>query len=112
MRLYEALVLPVLDFGAAVITSSLAECSKEFGKVQRCAMLKASGCRDSTSTNVLEILTNTTPVDLYLKLRQAQKMIRICAKHDEDPLRTDFNTWLGNTHQSRRKPTLFQLLMC
>ena len=76
MRLYEALVLPVLDFGAAVITSSLAECSKEFGKVQRCAMLKASGCRDSTSTDVLEILINTTPVDLYLKLRQAQKMIR------------------------------------
>ena len=111
MKLYEALVLPVLDFGATVITSSLAKCSNEFGKIQRCAMLKSSGCRNSTTTDALEILTNTPTVDLHLKLWQAQEMVRLCAKHDEDPLRTDFNTWLRYTHQSGRKPTLFQLLM-
>ena len=43
MRLYRALVLPVLEYGAPVYVPAMEECSKEFGKVQRCAMLKASG---------------------------------------------------------------------
>ena len=110
MKLYEALVLPVLDFGATVITSSLTECSNEFGKVQRCAMLKSSGCRNSTSIDAFEILTNTLLVDLHLKLRQAQEMVRICAKHDEDPLEP--TSILGyEIHINQEENQLFQLLM-
>ena len=114
VNIYEtiyALVLLVMGFRAPVIASSLKECSKEFGKVQRCAVLKASGCMNRTNTDALEILTNTPPIDLHLKQRQAQEIVRISAKHEEDPLKADFNSWLDNTHTAGRKPTLFHLLM-
>ena len=42
MGLYQPPVRPVIEFGAPVISSSLAECSKEFWKNRRCAMFKAS----------------------------------------------------------------------
>ena len=44
-------------------------------------------------------------------MRQAQEMVRIATKHEDDPLKTDFNTWLGRTNLGRRKPTLLYLLM-
>ena len=68
--------------GAPVWVSAVTEGCKKFGKNQRSAMLKASGCLNSTSTEALEILTNTVPIDLQLKLRQAQEVIRISAKYD------------------------------
>ncbi|MEW8546767.1 MAG: reverse transcriptase domain-containing protein [Candidatus Thiodiazotropha sp.] len=111
MRLYRALVLPVLEYGSPVIVSSLAECCKEFGKVQRSAMIKASGCLNSTSTEALEVLTNTPPIDLQLKLRQAQEMVRIGAKYESDPLREDFDVWVAGQTPAGRKPAIFPLLM-
>ena len=81
MKLYNSLVLPILDYGSPVTVEAITECSKEFNKVQRSAMLKATGCVSSTSTESLEILTNTLPMDLHLKLRQAQEVVRIAAKH-------------------------------
>ena len=50
-------------------------------------MPKAAGCINSTSTDALEVLTNTFPNDLHLKMRQAQEVVRISAKHEEDPLK-------------------------
>lgn len=91
--------------------SSLSECCKEFGKVQRSATIKASGCVNSTSTEALEILTNTTPIDLQLKLRQAQEVVRIAAKHENDPLRDDFDAWVGGDQPVGRKPAIFSLLI-
>ena len=75
-------------------------------------MLKASGCINSTSTDALEVLTNTIPIDLHLKMRQAQEVVRISAKHEEDPLKKDFQEWAANSHSYGRKPTVFQMLMC
>ena len=75
-------------------------------------MIKASGCVNSTSTEALEILTNTIPIDLQLKLRQAQEVVRIAAKHEDDPLREDFDTWVAGDKPVGRKPAIFQLLMC
>ena len=110
MKLYRALVLPVIEYGSPLIVSALTDCCKEFEKVQRSAMLKASGCLRNTSTHTLEILTNTPPLDLHIKLRQAQEMVRICAKH-EDPLKEDFDRWLAGEKVVGRKPVLFHLLM-
>ena len=82
------------------------------GKVYRAAMLKTSGCINSPSTDVLEVLTNTIPIDLHLKMRQAQEVVRISAKYEEDPLKKDFQEWAANSHSYGRKPTVFQMLMC
>ena len=48
---------------------------------------------NSTSTGALEALTNSQPNDLQLKLRQAQEVFRIGAKHPDDPLRAEFEAW-------------------
>ena len=112
IRLYNALVLPVMDYGALVAVTATSECVTEMGKVHRAAMLKASGCINSTSTDALEVLTNTIPIDLHLKMRQAQEVVRISAKHEEDPLKKDFQEWAANSHSYGRKPTVFQMLMC
>ena len=85
MKLYRSLVMPIMEYGVAVKVGSVDESSKEFGKVYRAAVIKASGCLNSTSTEALEVLTNSQPIDLQLKLRQAQKVVRIGAKHPDDP---------------------------
>lgn len=112
LKLYNALVLPIMDYAAPVTVSATTECIKEFGKVHRAAMLKASGCLNSTSTDALEVLTNTIPIDLHIKMRQAQEVVRIGAKHSEDPLKKDFLEWTASSCTSIRKPSTFQLLMC
>ena len=111
LRLYKALVLPVMDYGSPVTVGAIEESCKVFGKVHRSAMIKASGCLNSTSTETLEVLTNTEPIDLQLKLRQAQEVVRIAAKHDDDPLREEFDKWVGQDRIVGRKPTIFHLLM-
>ena len=52
---------------------------REFGKVQRTAMLKASGCLSSRNTDALQVTTNCTSIDLHLKLGQAQELVRLVA---------------------------------
>ena len=94
-----------------VTVGAIEESCKEFGKVQRSAMIKASGCLNSTSTEALGILTNTEPIDLQMKLRQAQEVVRIAAKHEDDPLREDFEEWVRKDKIVGRKPTIFHLLM-
>ena len=111
MKLYRSLVLPIMEYGVAVTVGSVDESSKEFGKVHRAAMIKASGCLNSTSTETLEVLTNSQPIDLQLKLRQAQEVVRIGAKHPEDPLRAEFEAWAENDKIVGRKPSIFHLLM-
>ena len=39
-------------------------------------------------------------LDLHIKLRQAQEMVRICAKYEENPLKEDFDRWLASEQTS------------
>ena len=63
---------------------------RKIGKVYRSAMIKASGCLNSTSTEALKILTKTKSIDLQLKFRQVLEFIGVAVKHEEDPLRDTF----------------------
>ena len=49
MRFYKALVLPIMEYGTPVTVAAIEESCKELGKVHRSAMIKASGCLNSTS---------------------------------------------------------------
>lgn len=101
---YKTLVLPLFEYGSLVIVSSLSECCNGNGKVQRSAMIKASGCLNSTSTEALESLTNSPPIALQSKLRQAQKVVRIGTKYSSGPLREEFEAWVtGNRRSDNRK---------
>ena len=82
-----------------------------FRKIQRCALLKASGCLSLTITDASEILTNTSPTDLRLKLRQAKELVRIREKCDIDRLKEEFNRWCAGDTMVGRIPTVFHLLV-
>ena len=38
-------------------------------------------------------------------------MVRIAAKHNDDPLKEEFEDWMESNNTIGRKPTIFQLLM-
>ena len=44
MKLYRALVQPIMEYGVAITVSSVNESYKEFGMVHSAAMIRASGC--------------------------------------------------------------------
>ena len=111
MRLYRALVVPLFDYAAAVLVFAQDECVREFGKVQRTAMLKASGCLSSTSTEALQVLTNCLPIDLHLRLRQAQELLKIVAKKDRYALKEDWNVWRTSEGIYMARPNLFRMLL-
>ena len=52
------------DWHSCQILSVIGDCSNEFGKVQKSALVKASGCLNSNSTEALEILTNKPPIEI------------------------------------------------
>ena len=83
MKLYSSLVLPVLDYGATGFVAATDLAQKEFGMVQRSDLIKATGCMANTSVETLEIISNCTPINLHLKLRQAEEMLRIYSKMRE-----------------------------
>ena len=56
---------------------------KEFGTVQRTALLKATGCMANMSLETLELVPNCIPMHCHLKFRQAEEMIRIYSKMRE-----------------------------
>ena len=111
MKRYSSLVLQITEYGAPVTVGAITERCKEFNKEQRSATLNATGCVRSTSTESLEILTNTLPIDLHLKLRQAQEVVRKAAKHNNDPLKEEFEEWIESSITIGRKSVLFHLLM-
>ncbi|XP_045162028.2 uncharacterized protein LOC123526843 [Mercenaria mercenaria] len=111
MRLYKSLVLPVIDYGAPIFITSNDSYYRQFNGVQRSAMLKATGCVSTTSTDTLEILTNCTPMELHMKLRQCQELVRIAEKRETDPLKKEFNTWMSECQNSKGRPKTFQLMI-
>ena len=89
MRLYKSLVLPTMDYGVAALSTVTEKASKEFGQVQRAALLKATGCLSNSSDEAVEVLSNC--IHLHIKLRQAEELLRIYSKHDVQPVKEEFN---------------------
>ena len=54
-------------------------------------MGKTSGSLNNTNTDKLEVETNTAPIDLHLKMREAQEVVMLAAKHEDDPFREAFD---------------------
>ena len=93
-RLYKALVLPVLDYGSPILAANIELAEKEFGKVQRKALLTATGCMASTATDQLEVMTGTLPISLHLKKKNAEELTRMHSKTDRHPIKQDLQHWL------------------
>ena len=70
-------------------------------------MLKASGSQNSTNGG---FHNHYHTIELHLKKRQAQEMVRLAAKHKDDPWRQDFDRWMEGDKPVNRKTSILQLL--
>ncbi|XP_053385699.1 uncharacterized protein LOC123536047 [Mercenaria mercenaria] len=109
MRLYKTLVLPVMDYGMPVVASATDYAEKEFGKVQRKALLTATGCMSSTATDQLEVMTGTLPISLHLKCKNAEELIRFYSKVEENPIKQDLQAWM--TDRAKTNNCMYKLLI-
>ena len=110
VRLYKSLVLPTMDYGIAALSTVTDKACKELCQVQRSALLKATGCLANSSTEVVEILSNCNPLHLHLKLRQAKELLRIHSKHDNEPIKKEFDSSLNDQNLKGKKTTFNMLL--
>ena len=99
-----------MDYGAAAVVTATDLAQKEFGKVQRSTLLKATGCMANTSLETLELVSNCIPMHLHLQLRQAEEMIRIYSKNEGEQVLEDFSTSMEDT-TVRGKRTTFNMLL-
>ena len=82
MTFYKYLVLTVGDYGVAAFVTATDLAQKEFGKVQRLALLKATGCIANTRLETLELVSKCIAMHFHLKLRQTEEMININSKNN------------------------------
>ena len=89
MKLYNSFVLPVMEYGAAAFVTATDLAQKEFGKVQRSALIITTGCLANTILETLELVSNCIPMHFHLQLRQAEEMIRINSKNEGEQVLED-----------------------
>ena len=58
---------------------------------QRQCLLLATGCLPSTSSEILNLMCNILPIDLYLKVKTSESMIMFSSK--TSPLNSLYCTW-------------------
>ena len=56
-------------------------------RIHRIALLKATGCLNSSPTAALEVITNTIPIRLRIQELLATEYIRLLRKNDNHTLR-------------------------
>ena len=67
LQLYRSLVLPTMEYGISPIATATEYASKEFSKVQRQALITATGCEAFSGSAQMEVLTNTIPMEFHIK---------------------------------------------
>ena len=86
IQLYNCFVRPHLERTYPIWCSSRIDMAK-VERVQRQALVRASGAFTSIPSNSLEILTHTTPLNLRLKEVLLQEFLRISRRKQDDFLR-------------------------
>ena len=80
--LYKSLVRPHLEYAYPVWASVKEKDLIKIDRIQRTALLKASGCLNPTPTSALEVLTNVLPIRLRLQELLCYEYIRLLRKED------------------------------
>ena len=83
-------------------------------RIQRMALLRATGCLNSTPTTALEVITNVVLIHLRLQEIVATENIRFLRKNDNNPIRAialyDQNSITGTSNPQLILPS--QLMLC
>ncbi len=96
VNLYKAFILPHIEYAySAWCTASRTTLSK-LGRFQRIALIKATGCLNSTPTNSLEVISGCMPLNLRLKETLAQEYVRIMRKPDDSLIKQSLHQSLSH----------------
>ena len=87
VNLYKALIRPHLEYAFAVWASIKESNFSKIERINRIALLKATGCLNSTPTAAFKVITNTIPIRLRLQELLATEYIRLLRKNDNHPLK-------------------------
>ena len=93
--LYKSLVRPHLEYAYSVWASVNKKDLIKIDRVQRTALLKASGCLNSTPTSALDVLTNVLPISLRLQELLCYEYVRT---HMVTLTQVGTSAYLGQTH--------------
>ncbi len=86
VMLYKAYVLPNMEYAYPAWCTINSSSLDRLDRLQRISLLKATGCLNSTASNVLDVLTGCTPIRLRLKECLAQEFARIRRKRADCPI--------------------------
>ncbi len=86
VTLHKAYVLPNIEYAYPAWCTINSSSVDRLERLQRISLLKATGCLNSTASNVLDILTGCIPIRLRLRECLAQEYARILRKSPNSPI--------------------------
>ena len=90
--LYKSLILTKVDSSVVACVNISPTSLKKLQMLQRDCLIAATQCKNQISAEVLNLITNTLPIDLHLKRRAAEDLCRI-ASRDNDVINAQFDAW-------------------
>ncbi len=87
VNLYKAFILPHIEYAYPAWCTAPRTALAKLERFQRIALLKATGCLQSTPTNALEVISACMPLNLRLQETLAQEYVRIMRKQDGSPIK-------------------------
>ncbi len=85
IALYKAYIRPLLEYGYSIWSCANQTALEKVERAHRIALLKITGCTNSTPTEAMEILTNIVPIQLRLKETSCLEFLRLCRKPENHP---------------------------
>ena len=94
LKLYSALVRPVLEYACAVWDCADATTKKQLDGIQRAALLAATGAAHTTSTAALEVYCNLQSLQLRRDFISATTLQRIRRLDSTHPVAQVYRAWI------------------
>ena len=91
-HLYKTLILKKVDFSTAACVNISSNALNKLQTLQKDCLIAATQCKTHTSIEVLNMITNTLPIDLHLKKKAAEDLCRISSR-DSDVINSQFEAW-------------------
>ena len=91
ITLYKTLVRQIIEHSIGAAANIKESSMQKIISLQRACLLYATKCLPQTDNGVLNMVTNTLPLDLHLKLRVATKLIQVKSKNS--PTMVHLNNW-------------------
>ena len=99
VKLYRCLIRSRVDFSTVAITNISCSALKSLETLQRTCLLAATGCVAQSSTEVLNVISNVLPIDIHLKKRTAENLVRVSSK--KSVVKEHFLAWRNSDVRMR-----------